>query len=613
MALKYFGEYNDVVNVTHRFELYDDSFSGTSTEINGHVYLDYGSIDKVYECIRGCGLRVVLDADSTLTFSDLFTEQERVIKVIYIRDSITKFVGWLNPEGWYEDFVNDKWQVSFDAVDGLSYLSDLSYVDSSGLFFTGKQTELEVIVNALKRTNLDLNINIEIDIEYSSLGTSVNVLDNVYVNTQRFIKDDGDTIMDCKKVIESVLSKYVACITMRNGEWYIFKPNQLASSATYTGYCYDSDGIALSPATAVLDTSFSLGSQIDSYYPHHAGGNQSISNEKSIGALRVNWKYGFTKSFYDNNTFCSDDGTTLDDWTIDPTNSSYLTLTSGGCGAELDIVSTDLIILSNTTSTLDEGITLNFYIKIQPTGIITLCNFSYKITCAGSYFLMANGEWSTTDTTIQSEDIEDPSKIYTFNFTTQPLPASGDVLIYIYLPKVPSTPPTPSGTLNLIEFSMTNEDQGGGIKKGENHTFQRTDNPSSNVDNTIEVITGDSDVDAYYGTLYKNNEVTTTSTWNRYGVSESLPIIRLMGEEILRLRQSTSKLFSGDIYGYFDYLSTVTINNISGTFILIEYSYDTMNNLISAKFAQIHTGELTDIDYLFTYDYGNVVKPTIRG
>jgi len=37
------------------------------------------------------------------------------------------------------------------------------------------------------------------------------------------------------------------------------------------------------------------------------------------------------------------------------------------------------------------------------------------------------------------------------------------------------------------------------------------------------------------------------------------------------------------------------------------------SNIVSAIFKQIYGGELTDIDYEKTFDYGETVKPTIKG
>jgi hypothetical protein len=60
-------------------------------------------------------------------------------------------------------------------------------------------------------------------------------------------------------------------------------------------------------------------------------------------------------------------------------------------------------------------------------------------------------------------------------------------------------------------------------------------------------------------------------------------------------------------------MSVVTINGLSGKFMVIAYDYDTKSNIVSAIFKQIYGGELTDIDYEKTFDYGETVKPTIKG
>ena len=119
--------------------------------------------------------------------------------------------------------------------------------------------------------------------------------------------------------------------------------------------------------------------------------------------------------------------------------------------------------------------------------------------------------------------------------------------------------------------------------------------------------------DTYLGTLYKADKVTPTETWNRLGVEEEKPLLQIMGEETMRLNQKPSRVFSGDIYGYFPYLSVILIDGLDGIFMPIKYSYNTKNNIISAEFKQIYGNELYDIDYAKTYDYGNTVKPTIRG
>ena len=80
------------------------------------------------------------------------------------------------------------------------------------------------------------------------------------------------------------------------------------------------------------------------------------------------------------------------------------------------------------------------------------------------------------------------------------------------------------------------------------------------VDDVKEVATGDSISDIYEGTLYKSDALTPTETWNRKGVTESKPLLQIMGEETLRLSQLPARVFSGDVFGYLNYLSVVMIS-----------------------------------------------------
>ena len=187
LNIKYFLEYNDVVNVLHRFEIYDPNYYDAPIEITGYISMDYGQINENLEAIRGQGLRVNLDANVDLSFDDLFNEQQKTLSTTYYRNSIVLFRGWLNSEGFYEDYVNDKWVVSFDCIDGIGYLSDLAFVDSSGLNIVGIKSQLEILSIALKRTGIEQNILVSIDVFYTGLSDTESILENVKVNSKRYI------------------------------------------------------------------------------------------------------------------------------------------------------------------------------------------------------------------------------------------------------------------------------------------------------------------------------------------------------------------------------------------------------------------------------------------
>ena len=45
----------------------------------------------------------------------------------------------------------------------------------------------------------------------------------------------------------------------------------------------------------------------------------------------------------------------------------------------------------------------------------------------------------------------------------------------------------------------------------------------------------------------------------------------------------------------------------------IEYSYDTFSNISTIKSLELFSAEISDLVYKPTFDYGNTVKPTIKG
>ena len=82
----------------------------------------------------------------------------------------------------------------------------------------------------------------------------------------------------------------------------------------------------------------------------------------------------------------------------------------------------------------------------------------------------------------------------------------------------------------------------------------------------------------------------------------------------MKMYSKPLQVYSGDVYGYFNYLSIVTINNLTGKFMPTRYNYDAFTNVTSLELTEVlNTDIISDIIYEITFDYGNVVEPTIKG
>lgn len=633
MAVKYYIRYFDIIGVEHRLDIYDDTYDDEAIQVDGKVTLTYSETDDVLESIRGQGLSVELEANQEMTFNDLWSEDEKTYKVEYYRDFVLKFQGWLNPEGWFENWVESNWMVTFDCVDGLGYLQDLSFVDENGFQFTGRKSYIEILYLALKRTGLDLPINVSIGIEYNGMDSSKNVLTQVYANTERYIKDDGGdtgsgTIMSCDEVIRDILEPFTAILTSKDGQWYICKPNELYSNTEVvfnTFRYFANNGILQSAVSKVLSTALNIG--IDKYRDvFHCNSNQSIRNVSSIGAYRINYKYGVVKSYIENSNLYSDDGISLSGWSI--LSNTNLNISYGNGVLFNNVVGGSVSNLRTDPFLIGQYEKVNVYIEYTPylVSFDSVINFNYRVIVSSKvitdptadvYYLQDDLSWGDAgvENVLTSATAGlSATNLRSLDVSTPIIPSDISVEGYFYVViDTPTQTPPLLGTTSLSYVSVKPIVDSTYTIEGEFHTLQRTTKPSAKVENVKEVSTGDNNTDRYLGAIYKADKVTPTESWNRVGISEAKPILQIMGEETLRLNAKAARVFSGDVFGYFDYLSVISLDGIDGVFMPISYSYDTKTNITSCQFKQIYGDELDDIDYNKTYDYGNTVKPTIRG
>ena len=635
MALKYWFEFTDVQTIVHKVEIYNDDFVGDSTQIYGSCALTKAGTKDTLESIRGGGLQIDLEATTLLSFNDLYSENEREYSVKYTRNGTDLlFYGWVSPEGLIESFVDDTWIISLDCTDGLGFLTNLSYVENAtGLQFVGKQSGLEIITNCLKRTNLQQNIYSSIDIYYTGMTTTENVLANTYFNANRFVKDDNaETYMNCDEVLRSVIEIFGACITQYKGDWYIYKPNELFDNSELTFFAYDYQGLALATPTVTIDFAQGLGSQINNFYPHHVNKNQQLTIDSAIGAYRINYKYGLVRSFIGNNLLSSNSDTDIPDYNI--VDDTYLSFPVDRQGVYIDSTTVVSEVLKLTDGIfLEAGSFIRFKSRVISTIKENFARFEVRLVApTQTYYLkidtllsgdftqdrVFSGTWETSQNYISYSTYAQTSTILLENrplIEANALPESGQIELRVFTSGRSQF--TPTGFMHIKELNISPVSSDNNIQ-GENHTFQITDKPSSKIKDVKKVFNGDNPSDIYIGTIYKSDEVTPTETWNRSD-SRQVAILQIMGEEQMKMYGKPLRVFSGDVYGYIDYLSVIAIDGISNTlFMPIEYEYNAQTNITKLKLKQILNNLLPDatysgIDYELTYDYGNVVEPTIVG
>lgn len=612
MALKYWFEFTDIKEIVHSCKIYDNDFTGDSTLIYGNCNLTYAETDDVLSPIRGTGLKINLEANTDLTLSDLYTEEERTFRVQYFRDSVILFDGWINPEGIFEDLVYDKWVLSIDCVDGLGFLKGLSYVDENTKEpFSGKQTIVDIISNCLKRTQIEQGILIKVDFYYIGLDFDQAPLFNVYLNVDRFIKDDNTTIMDCYDILRSTLELFGAVLVFYNGYWTIYKPNLLADNSIQEFWNYDSDGSfnALEPQKTI-DFSLNIGSQINGFYPHHVNANQQKTINRSVGALRISYKYGLVKSLF-NNIYLENVFGVINEWSFvsTPPASTFPPDNMGVLFPTVELINVTTLMTS-ISFVLEQGNRIKFKTVLKLVDTNQTLNALFQVVLTDgidTYYLDSNGNWSTNSLTRIDIKALSNGAFITYTVDSTGIPIDGDLSIKILSPYNDFE----DNTVLISEcgFSPLSEQE----VKGEIITFQRVSKPSSKIAETKEVYNSESDTDLYYGTMYKGDGITPIFAFIRQSPFRPSPIAYLMGEERMKMYSKPTQIYKGDVYGFFNYLSVITIDGLEGVFMATSYNYSPNENITSVTLNQIlNTDILSDIDYSFELDYGQVVAPTIK-
>ena len=612
LNLKYFLIYGD-----YRLNIYKKNYLGTSSEIRGSMVLTKGSVDTILETIRGSGLNLSLEAKSGLTFDEFILEDEFTYKTELLKSNQIIFNGYIKPDGVQQSYVADEWLVNITSTDGLGALKDLSFVQTNGLPYKDKLSMYEVIKGCLDRTRLSMTINTCVDVFYLDYEGE-NTLKDTYINSERFVKSDQDNvIMDCNDVMNSILNLFSAVVTQQDGQWWVYRPNDIGNGYV-TFINNDTD------QTFVKNISVGLGSQIDNYYPHHCGSNQQIEVVGAISAYRLNYQYGFLDGFITNKNLNHDGFLNYNGWNQQSHfNDNVVNMPGDTSGLIMNPMPYDPPfvlenILKSNSFYCEKDITLTF--KVTITSFSSACGFLFQIKTSDGYYLNRNIEngypepfWTTDPYSYVTISV---GKTNSANISTRdyslllpPVPNNCTIDVIICRPIALIISETTLAEVKSIQITYDVIKKTGQV--GEFHTVTRGTPPSSITKENQKVFNGDSQ-NIFVGTIYKNDKFTPTTQWTRKNRFETKPLLLISAEDDLRIQSAPVKLFSGDIYGQIPYLSVISINNVFGLFMFIEYSYDIKENILSGKMMQMYNNELGDILYNFSYDYGNnTIKPTI--
>ena len=625
-------------------------YGGLSTEIQAQqnpIQINYQntSSNKLEPIIGSeCTLNLIATVDFEL--EDLYTENEREFMVQIYRNLDLIWQGFIIPDGCQESFTFAPYVISVNAVDGIGLLKNLSYVQNDGNFYVGKQSFIEVIQACLVRLEapaLVLNTCVNIYDITMTQGDSYDPLDQSYVSSERYLKDDQFTPMNCEEVLRSILEEWTAVLIQSSGEWYIYRPTELAVNGDLVFRRYLEGYRIYDQPTVTENLDLVLGGESEGLVlaPYfHINTDQMKMIDRPYKNASMAYLYGLLQNPYeqlDNPNFFGTlgcvptpvgpcDTITISGWT--KAGVMYVGLwPTGGIifydeADPFDPPNVTNYYENNNLIPLNYSATNKERLKIVVTyenpdpDFFAYMNFSITLDASGNiYYLQQNGSWQLAGAGV-SDYYQVPSVVGVGGdsiILTDPAPISGDIAFRILAP-------TATGNniiyTNISAFLFLDF----GDQIGEMHTATQ-DGKFTFVPETINVFNADSPTELYVGAIFGADQTTLTTLWTRRGISESIlaapyaaskAFLRIAVEEKQRLYAGPFVRFEGSIFGYFNPVQRWSINLVTGYFMNLSLNYDLQQNICKAVMGRIVDDEIALV-YTLVADYGATTRVTVKG
>ena len=623
LGIKYTAFYDNPQGEQFIVVLAQEGYTGQPIEIRCTAVITYDRIKDPFTTIRPSSVSCSLEASEAQTFEDLFTDAERQYALGIVRNGTELWEGWVSPESWLADWVNDKWVVEVTADDGLKYLKNLSYVDDAAQPYVGFESVIKIIANCLKRTGFPLKIAYALNNnDEDPLRADVTLGDedflNCTLNQDVFIEDKKDSINDCYTVLENVLGCGLFAIFQDRGRWNIVNLAELAFptyQSSITWRVYDENGE--NPVNETGNIARTIGSQIDGAPIFWVNENQRYEGRATLSGAQAEFTFREPAGLLVNDDF-TNDGTSITGWTF----------LQGGAFAGLIAPSElrtnrvdnnfqTLLVKCDTQPTVLQAVQLSIDIKYRVEAGQELNGPIFKVKLTGSttnYWLNEGGQWVTVDSSVfvdtQGIGLE---RNYIIQ-STEATPEAGTLEIWLLQPTWNSLV-APAGAVIYDKFTL------GFVYPGDStgilHTAERISAPSSVVSQNVEYLVADEPDDLpYKGTLYLSDKTTrvTGGFKSAFNPASGEKILEINTKTKLELQSTTTKFFSGDIYQFIEYFSRVIITDLAGIYMVASYSYNTREGIISLDLQQIQSTLIaSDIEHRRKIIYAKVISPTIKG
>jgi len=268
---KYRCEWINHFDQACKLDIQKNGYGGAVTDVycdREPIVFNYeGASDFLLDPIWGTQLVINLKALTNFQFLDLYTNNCREYEVRFYLDNVVKWIGFILPDQYQEEYRCPPYTNSFVATDQLGYLRIFSWdkiYDDTIQYGLKTLRPIDALWYILSKTNINLNLREGINVYETRMisGANKSPLNQCYFHG---IAYQGLTYYD---VLKDLLQKFGAVLRQRNAEWFIFRPIEAHSNFTtrkwnytFAGYNYNSyasvnlvkDSTTAPPDTALAD------------------------------------------------------------------------------------------------------------------------------------------------------------------------------------------------------------------------------------------------------------------------------------------------------------------------------------------------------------------------
>jgi hypothetical protein len=424
-------EYDDPVGGVTKLDVVKRAYLGSVTEVCGtdvpwlRALRAEASQDK-FESILSTKVTLGLLSETNLEFAPLYTNNPNEFRINYYKDSVLKGVYKVLPQQYGEDYKAPPYYTYVVATDGLPSLTDFVFLQDDGQRFNGSIRAIELIAFILRKTKLELNIRVGINMYATEMDETDadDPLDQAYVDTDTYYINETEPTLDY--VLRQIIEPFGARLIQENAVWNIVRVEEMRGEYDYREF--DSDGVYVSNSSydpvldVVVPTSISNGfvySDVDHY----------MSLCPGYGKIRVFYKLGLRPNILENGDFrftsiynqsLNQYGYALDTFGFQlvnpdyPMNSSYEVIegnnVSWRISASMPVTQDygNAYIQSDTYSVkmgVNNTLKLSFRYKVPTPYAVALIPTPISIPYQkvrirvkyGSYYLLSDGSWTTDE------------------------------------------------------------------------------------------------------------------------------------------------------------------------------------------------------------------------